>query len=55
MDIKNFTYGEARGVGMGWAVGVIRSEKWKNHKNSAHSKIKFYIIFISIIFLYNGS
>ena len=39
MDIKNFTNGGA-------PRGVIRSEKLEYHKNSTHSKIKFYIIFI---------
>ena len=29
---------------------VIRSEKLVNHKNSTHSKVKFYIIFISFFF-----
>ena len=33
-------------IGGGWAGGIIRSEKWENHKNSTHTKIKFYIIFI---------
>ena len=50
MDIKIFTYGEARGAGMGWAEGVIRSEKWENHKNSTNSKMNFYLIFITIFF-----
>ena len=43
MDIKNFKYG---GTGKGRADGVIYSEKWENHKNSTHTKIKFYIIWI---------
>ena len=31
--------------------GIIRSEKWKkNHKNSTHSKSKFYIILILLFF-----
>ena len=37
--------------------GIIRSEKWENHKNSTHNKIKFYIIFIYtffLIFAYRG-
>ena len=43
MDTKSFTnYG--REGGQAW--GVIRSEKSENHKNSTHTKIKFYIIFI---------
>ena len=42
MDIKSFTnLDEARGA----AGSLIRSEKWENHKNSTHTKIKFYIIF----------
>ena len=45
MDIKIFTYGV--GVPRGWAGGVISSEKQESHKNSARSKIKFYIIFIT--------
>ena len=52
MDIKSFTYGGVQGAGKGRAVGVIRSEKLENHKNSTHTKIKFPIIFISI-FLYD--
>ena len=35
---------------MGAPGGVIRSEKWKHHKNSTHYKIRFYIIFIWIFF-----
>ena len=30
--------------------GVIRSEKWENHRNSTHTKIKFLIIFIQFFF-----
>ena len=41
MDIKIFTYGEARGAGMGQAGGIIHSEKWKNHKNSTLLKSNF--------------
>ena len=33
------------------AGGVIRSENWENNKNSTHTKIKFYIIFILIFLL----
>ena len=42
MDIKKFTNWEGPG---GRAGSVILSEKWKNHKNSTHTKIKFHIIF----------
>ena len=49
IDIKIFTEG-AQGAGKGRAGGVIRSENWEHHKNSTHTKIKFYIIFIIIIF-----
>ena len=31
---------------MGRAGGDIHSEKYKNRKNSTHSKIKFYVICI---------
>ena len=34
----------ARGAGKGMVRGVIRSEKWEQHKNSTHTKIKFYVI-----------
>ena len=45
MDIKNFINGGSWGAG-----DVILSEERENHKNSTHSKIKFYIIFISFCF-----
>ena len=48
IDIKIFTYGGARGAGKGRAGGVIRSEKLENHKNSAHTEIKFNVIYIFI-------
>ena len=38
-------------IGGGGQWFVSRSEKLENHKNSTHSKIKLYIIFISIFFL----
>ena len=47
MDIKHFTNG---GSAMGQAGGIICSEKWENHKNSTHSKIKIYNIFDSFFF-----
>ena len=43
MDIKSFTNWEVQG---GRAGGIIRSEKWENHKNITHTKIQFYIISI---------
>ena len=43
IDIKKKSY---TGGGKGRAGGVICSEKWENHKNSTHTKIKFYIILI---------
>ena len=46
IDIKNFKYGGTGGAGKERAGGVIRSEKWENHKNSTHTKIKLDIIFI---------
>ena len=50
MDIKSFTnWGEAGGR----AGGVIRPEKWKTHKNSTDSKIKFYIVFIFFFLRYS--
>ena len=50
MDIKGFTNlgGPGRRTG-----GVIRSEKWEDHKNSTNTKTKLYIIFI-IFFFYDG-
>ena len=47
MDIKNFANGGGGGVG----CYVIHPEKWENHKNSTHSKIKLCIIFIDFFFL----
>ena len=47
MDIKSFT----NWGGPGWrAGGIVRSEKWENHKNRTHTKIQFYII--SMIFFF---
>ena len=43
MDIKTFTNW---GGQEGRAGGIIRSEKWENHKNITYTKIQFYIIFI---------
>ena len=43
MDIKSFTNWGGQG---GRAGGIIRSEKWENHKNSTHTKLQFYIISI---------
>ena len=43
MDIKNFTNWGEQG---GRAEGIIRSEVWENHKNSTHTKIRFYKISI---------
>ena len=40
MDIKIFTYGLAKGAGKGRVGGVIRSEKWENHKYSTHPILK---------------
>ena len=51
MAIKNFKYGQPGGLtrrGQG-ALSVQRSEK--NHKNSTHTKFKFYLIFIKEVFL----
>ena len=53
MDIKKIKYGGGREAGKRRAGGVIRSEKEENHKNSTHTKIKFYIIFFSF-FIYDG-
>ena len=47
LDIKSFTHWGGQG---GWAEGIIRSEKWENHKNSTHTKIQFYIIYIKFFF-----
>ena len=47
IDIKSFT--NWRGT-RGQAKGIIHSEKWENHKNSTHTEIKFYIIYL-IFFL----
>ena len=50
MDIKSFTNWEGQG---GWAGGIIRSEKWENHKNSTHTKIpirhNFHLIFFTMM------
>ena len=51
MDIKSFTNWGGPG---GWAGGIIHSEKWENHKNSAHTKLKFPITLILIFFFYDG-
>ena len=40
---RHFTQGRGRTNSI-----VIRSEKRENHKNSTHTKIKFYIIFINL-------
>ena len=47
MNIKNFTRWGGQG---GQAEGIIRLEKWENHKNSTHTKIQFYIISIKYFF-----
>ena len=49
IDFKIFTFGGPWGGGQGC---VIRSEKWENYKKSTHTKIKFYVIFIYIFFLW---
>ena len=49
MDIKSFTHSGGQG---GQAGGIIRSEKWENHKNSTHIKIQFYIISNEFFFLW---
>ena len=51
MDIKSFTNWGGQG---GRAGGIIRLEKWENHKNSTHTKIKFPIILILIFFYTMG-
>ena len=43
MDIKSVT-------NQGWEGGVICLDIWENNKNSTHTIIKFYIIFIWIFF-----
>ena len=55
MDINFFTNKAGPGLRLwateawgGWEGGIIHLEKWENHKNSTHSKIKFCIFFSTI-------
>ena len=50
IDIKFLHTGGSGGPGKLRPEGVIHLEKLENHKNSTHTKIKFYIIFIIFFF-----
>ena len=51
MDTKILKMGGPGGW-KGRAGGAIHSEKFENHKNSTHTKIKFYVTFINLFFLW---